>query len=169
MQTPTVDVNEILYRQIGPGGDPIYFDPSRTPAVHQSRFLPTSKDVDGLSLVRGRFRTEIWSAHRPEQPTVRFRLAELQANRLRQLAADLGFATMSYTSNADSLDVEFGEPWAHCVVVEINRIDYDNNSESKKRIKEWAMGVAKLVSIQDVIGPFHEPTSHDPYRPANPV
>lgn len=165
MPTPHVDASEVLYRQIGPGGDPIYFDPARNPPVHQSRFLPTSKDSDGLSLVRSSFRTAVWAAHRREQPAVRFRLAELQAARLRELALELGFEVLTYGSTSDRLDDEFGEPWAHCVIVEINRVDYDNNSDSKRRIKDWAMGVVKLISDQNVIGPFQEPTDRDPYRP----
>ena len=167
MPTPNVDANELLYRQIGPGGDPIYFDPARNPPVHQSRFLPTNKDTDGLSLVRSRFRTAIWSAYRPEQPAVRFRLAMLQAIRLQQLASELGFQTLTYALTADGLDDRLGEPWAHCVVVEMNRADYDKDLDAKRRIKEWAMGVAKLVTDQDVIGPFREPGDRDPYRPEN--
>lgn len=167
MPTPHVDANEILYRQIGPGGNPIYFDPTRTPAIHQSRFLPTSRDADGLSLIRSRFRTEIWSAYRVEQPTVRFRLAILRSIRLQQLAEKLGIQAMTYAPSADSLDDKFGEPWAHCVIVEINRNEYDNNSDTKKLIKEWALGVANLVTKADVIGPFLEPTDLNPYRPAN--
>lgn len=167
MPTSPVEANEGFYRQIGPGGDPIYFDPARNPPVHQSRFLPTSSDTDGLSLVWRRFRTEVWSAYRIEQPTVRFRLAVLRQLRLEQLASELGFTAMSYDSTADALDVKFGEPWAHCVATSINRVDYDNDSEAKKRIKDWAMGVARIVTSRDVIGPFHEPTDDDPYRPAD--
>jgi len=74
---------------------------------------------------------------------------------------------MTFAASADRLDERFGEPWAHCVVIEINRGVYDSNSDAKKRIKEWAMAVASLVTNQDVIGPFQEPTDHDPYRPAN--
>lgn len=169
MPTPNVDANETLYRQIGPGGNPIYVDPARTPVVHQSRFLPTTSDTDGLSFVRSRFRTEIWSAYRVEKPTVRFRLAVLQVNRLRQLALNLNYQPISYALCADALDDKFGEPLAHCVVVEINRGDYDKDSDAKKRIKEWAMGMANLVTIQDVKGPFQAPTDHDLYRPETPT
>lgn len=167
MPTPNVDANEILFRQIGPGGTPIYFDPTRTPVVHQSSFLPTSGDRDGLSLIRSRFRTDIWSAYRLEKPTVRFRLATLQANHLQRLALDLGFHKMSYVASADSLDSKFGEPWAHCVVMEINRVDCDKDLDAKKRIKEWAMGVANLITNQDVVGPFQEPCDNHPHRPWN--
>ena len=167
MPTPSIESNEVLYRQIGPGGNPIYFDPTRNPPVHHSRFLPTSNDTDGLSLIRSRFRSEIWSAYRLEQPAARFRLAALQALRIQQLASDLGFQTLSFTSTADGLDAKFGEPWAHCVVVEINRADYDTDSVVKKQIKEWAMGMANLVTNQDVVGPLHELTDDDPYRPAD--
>lgn len=167
MSTPNVDENETLYRQVGPGGNPIYFDPERTPVVHQSRFLPTSQDADGLSLIRSRFRTEVWSAYRKEQPAVRFRLAVLHAHSLQQLASESGFETLSYGLNADGLDEDHGQPWAHCVVLQINRADYDGDADAKKRIKKWAMRVATLLTQQDVIGPFDEPTSQDPYRPAN--
>ena len=165
MPTPNVDVNELLYRQIGPGGDPIYFDPERNPPVHQSRFLPTSKDADGLSLVRGRFRTEIWSAYRMEQPAVRFRLALLHASRIQHLSVNLGFQAWTLASTTDALDAKFGAPWAHCVAGEINRAAYDNDSNAKIRIKEWAMQVANLLTNQEVLGPFQEPTDVDSYRP----
>lgn len=167
MPTPNVDTDEILYRQIGPGGNPIYFDPARTPVVHQVSFLPTPSDQDGLSLIRSKFRTEVWSSHRLEKPAVRFRLATLLANRLQQLALDLGFQAMSYVVSADSLDNKFGEPWAHCVVVEINRANYDSDLDARKRIKEWAVGVSRIITSNEVIGPFHEPRDDDPYRPTN--
>ncbi len=51
MNIYNIDKKEMLYRQIGPGGDPIYFNPDRNPPIHQSRFIPTSADTDGLSLI----------------------------------------------------------------------------------------------------------------------
>jgi hypothetical protein len=165
MSTPAIDDAEILYRQIHPGGAPIYFDAARTPAISQAVFLPTSADGDGLSLLRACFRSAIWSAYRPEQPSVRFRLGQLGVLKLRQLALDLGFADLHFTATPDSLDNLHGEPWAHCVTIQINRRAYDSDREAKRRIKEWAMGVAKAVSLEAVIGPFEAPAQDSPYRP----
>lgn len=165
MTMPDVHADELLYRQIGPRGNPIYFDPARTPPVHQSRFLPANNDTDGLSFIRSRLRTEIWSAFRLENPEVRFRLAIVKSSRMQLLPSDSGFQGLSFRSTADSLDARFGAPWAHCVVPEINRASYDNDLEAKRRIKDWAMGMANLVSNRDVIGPFQEPTDADRYRP----
>lgn len=166
MPTPIVDHAEVLYRQLGPGGNPIYFDPDRTPVVHQSLFLPALRDTDGLSLIRSRFRSDIWAAYRKEQSDIRFRLAVLQASQMEQLALGVGFVSFSYGLSADALDVEHGEPWAHCVATQINRGDYDTSSDAKRRIKEWAMQVSRLLTQQSVVGPFNEPTPQDPCRPA---
>lgn len=167
MPTPAVHETEVLYRQVGENRSPIYFDPNRAPPVHRTVFIPTRKDTDGLSLIRSRFRTDIWAAYRLEQPTKRFRLARLQALSLRQLANDLGFQSLVFLATADGLDDQHGEPWAHCVVTNINRTDYDSDSDVKKRIKEWALGVANLITNDHVIGPFREPTEEDEYRPPN--
>jgi hypothetical protein len=165
MPTPDIDAAEVLFRQIGSGGNPIYFDPSRTPAIHQSRFLPTKQDIDGLSLIRSRFRTHIWAAYRPEKDSERFRLACLKVDTLRQKATQVGLSSLSFNATADSLDERFGAPWAHCVAAEINYTTYSGDSEAKKRIKEWAMKVAEMLTVDDVIGPFDKPTQSDPYRP----
>lgn len=167
MPTPYIDNTEVLYRQVGPAGNPIYYDPQRTPVVHQALFLPSNQDTDGLSLIRGRFRTDVWAAYRNEQPAVRFRLAVLQVPQMEQLASELGFESFDFGLSADGLDDEHGEPWAHCVALQINRADYDGCPEAKKRIKEWAMKTATRLTDQDIIGPFHEPTEQDPYRPAD--
>lgn len=165
MSTPPVQANESLYRQIGPGGNPIYFDPTRAQCVHRSSFLPTTQDVDGLSLIRSRFRTAIWSAHRPELPDVRFRLAVLRSVVAREVAINAGFTHLEFEPSPDTLDERFGEPWAHCTVSQINRLDYDSNQTVKRMIKEWAMGIANSVSEQVVIGPFDAPGHDDDYRP----
>lgn len=166
MPTPQVSANEILYRQIGPNGNPIYFDPNRTPLVHQSLFLPSKSDADGLSMIRGRFRTEAWSAYRMERPEVRFRLAVLQSVRLSQIAVEEGIGRLSMLSTADSLDSERGEPWAHCVAAEINWNAYHSDPAAKKRIKSWALKVADNITSREVIGPFPEPNEDTPYRPS---
>ena len=165
MPAPNVDTDEHLYRQIGPGGDPLYYEPGRNPTVHQAAFLPTSKDSGGLSLIRGRFRTEIWSAYRLERPNERFRLAVLNAHDLGQLALNEGFEVLNYRSTADGLDNRFGEPWAHCEVKEINRAEYDRDKAVRTRIKNWAMKVVEQVTNDKLSGPFELPTDDDPYRP----
>ena len=167
MPTPDVDSQEVLYRQISPNGTPIYFDPNRAPPIHQSVFLPSHQDTDGLSLIRSRFRTEIWAAYRTEKPTVRFRLANLQAGELRNFDTRLGFPSHEYRPTTDGLDERFGEPWAHCVATHINRTDYEQDSNAKRRIKEWALAVAQGLDPDAVNGPFAEPVDGVPYRPGN--
>jgi hypothetical protein len=67
MVTPGVDPSEMLYRQVGQGGNPIYYDPDRRPPLHSGLFIPAKKDTDGLSLIRSRFRSKVWSAYRVEK------------------------------------------------------------------------------------------------------
>lgn len=165
MITPIVDDAEVLYRQIKPGCNPLFYDPAKNPPVHPSLFRPTRADVDGLSMIRSLFRSDIWSAHRPNQPAVRYQLARLQAEALRRIATDKGFPVLGFTSNSDDFDVQHGEPWAHCVVNEINHNDYATLGPSKARIREWAERVAESLATHDVIGPFATPTSADSYRP----
>jgi len=167
MPTPNVDSQEVLYRQISPGGTPIYFDPGRAPLVHQAVFFPSHQDTDGLSLIRSRFRTEIWAAYRAEKPASRFRLAKLQAGDLQNVDTQVGFSNHDYRPTTDELDERFGEPWAHCVATHINRADYDQDPNAKKRIKEWALSVAQRIHRDSVSGPFPEPEDSVPYRPDN--
>jgi len=165
MARPTVEPEETLDRQIGPGGDPIWFDPDRQPPVYHAAFLPSAQDHDGLSLIRSRFRTEIWAAYRPEQPEQRFRLARLPVRQLVERARQAGFPDLHFNPSPDQLDREHGEPWAHCVASQINRVDYDGDKETKMRIKQWARNVAETLPIGGIEGPFDRPSGADPYRP----
>lgn len=167
MQTPYVDESELLLRQLGPAANPIYFDAARKPPVHQAAFLPSRKDADGLSFIRGVFRSDVWAAYRSEQPTVRFRLARMEASSLNQVADDCGIEGFNFQPTPDELDNQNGPPWGHCVATKINRRDYDADDAAKRRIKEWALGVANLFAVHDVIGPFEAPTQNDQYRPPN--
>ncbi len=117
MPTPSVVENEVLFRQVPPGGNPIYFDPS-------------------------------------------------QNQHLRRIARDCGIYALSYLPTPDELDNQHGVPRAHCVITEINRTDYDSDTTAKKRIKEWALGVADFLGENDIVGPFEKPADHDHYRPA---
>ena len=166
MATPPVEMSEVLYRQVGPGGNPIYFDPTRTRPIHSALFLPSPNDTDGLSLIRAGHRTRIWSASRPESPTIRYRLVCITASDVARHARTIGFADVNFDLNPDTLDQRFGEPQAHCVVREINRTTYDKDAQAKRRIKEWALAMSSHISQADVIGPFAGPTDADPYRPA---
>lgn len=165
MSTPSIGPEDVMYRQIGRGGNPIYYDAARNPPVHQSLFLPTGSDIDGLSLIQGKLRSQIWAAYRLEQPTTRFRLAALKVQSIQQNASSAGFGTLSFECSPDGLDNDQGEPWAHCVATEINRTAYDKDVDAKKKIKQWAMFVASGISQSDVLGPFAEPTDDDAYRP----
>jgi hypothetical protein len=165
MPTPAVDENEMLFRQVKSGGDPPFFDSVRKPVVHRTVFLPSNDDADRLSFIRSRFRSPGWSAYRPEKPCVRFRLACLRIPDLLQVADDCGIQQLNYQTTPDGLDERHGEPWAHGVIAEINRTDYDSDQDAKKRMKEWALGVADRLAKTDVIGPFQEPRDCDQYRP----
>ena len=123
MTTPDVQPAETLYRQVGPGGNPIYYDPDHEPPLHDSLFIPNNADTDGLSLTRSRFRAQVWAAFRVEQPDTRFRLARTQASFLVEIAESVGLPSLNFDPSPDNLDHRFGEPWAHCVGREINRTD----------------------------------------------
>lgn len=155
----------MVYRQVGPGGNPIYFDPNRSPVLYQSLFLPGRDDQDGLSLIRARYRSDIWSAFRPQNPAVRYRLARLIAGDAESIAKTVGIDDLHFDPTPDLLDEQHGEPWAHCVLREINRAIYDTDADAKDRIKEWALMMAKHVAESDVAGPFVAPTAADAYRP----
>lgn len=165
MPTPDVESDEVLYRQISPGGTPIYFDPNRTPRVHSAALIPSHQDADGLSLIRSRYRSVIWAAYRAEKPTVRFLLASLPFGELSHLDTKREFLNPKYLPTTDGLDERFGEPWAHCVATHINRTDYDNDRNLKVRIKEWALAVANGIATDAIFGPFDEPDDRVPYRP----
>ena len=165
MPTPPVTNDETLYRQIGVGGNPIYFDPSRQPPIHRSLFLPSPNDSDGLSLIRARFRAAAWAAFRVEHPEVRYRLAQLLAAELEHHGQNVGFSDFPIESTSDALDDKHGPPFAHCVAIRINRVDYDSNAEKKKLIKEWALRVSDCLTRTAIIGPFAMPVDGDAYRP----
>jgi hypothetical protein len=170
--TPPVEANEIVVRQIKEGGgQPLFFDATQAspPVVHRSLFLPSPKDVDGLSMIRLRYRGEAWAAYRSETPDQRYRLARLLPSSLIECARAAGIEWLHFNPAPDDLDREHGQPWAHCNVQEINRRDYDNKSDpaAKMRIMTWADKVSKLVALADVSNPYPAPGPQaDSYRPA---
>lgn len=166
-ETPPVEADETLYRQIGPGGNPIWFDPDRMPPVFHVAFIPSNDDHDGLSLIRARFRSRPWAAHRLKNPNTQYRLAQLVAQHLSNLAVEAGLTPLEFRPTEDELDAQYGEPWAHCVVVQINRRDYDDKTKPqvKAAIKSWAQQVAGSLALGNIEGPFNPPTDADPHRP----
>ena len=118
-------------------------------------------------MIRKRYRTEIWTAYRLEQPTIRFLLAHLVASELNRISNEGPIPSLTYEPSPDGLDDVYGEPWAHCCITEINRTVYDADPDAKKRIKEWALQVSDRLSRDSIIGPFPEPTDADPYRPTS--
>lgn len=167
MPTPPVALLEVLYRQLGPGGDPLFYDPTRQPPIHSALFLPGKKDTDGLSLIRASYRTEIWSGTRIENPDIRYRLAKLTAEQLSKIAQNTSLGSVSYDITPDAIDERFGEPFAHCSVPEVNRTAYDANRSAKRGIKEWAVAIANALTEDELIGPFQAPTDQDnPHPPA---
>ena len=169
--TPPIVATEIVVRQIPEGrGQPLFFDTTRAtpPIVHSSLFLPSRSDVDGLSLIRLRHRAEVWAAFRAETPDQLYRLARLLPSVLNDCARAAGIELLNFTPSPDALDHEHGEPWAHCVAAEINRVAYDDRADpdAKKRIKTWAAKVSTLVALEDVTGPYPRPEpALDRYRP----
>lgn len=167
--TPEVDFTETLCRQVKEGGgQPLFFDESRypKPVLNRALFLPNRQDVDGLSLIRLRFRTERWAAFRPTTPDQRFLLARLNPEMLAQCGAEAGLDSLTIEPDPDALDDEHGEPWAHCVVREINVVAYKENPEARKQISSWANLVSTRVAREDVSGPYDPPVAGtDPYRP----
>jgi len=156
MKTPPVGQQETLLRQISPGGDPVYFDPTRIESpVDKAVFLPSPDDSDGLSVIRNQFRSLARASRRKEKPGAKFHIASINVLELQNTARDAGFSVLSFCVNADAFDADFGEPWAHCTITEINRIDYDGNREAKIRIKEFARLVAKQITALRVISPTH--------------
>jgi|GEM_PF-626927 len=165
MPTPAVTSTELLYRQVGPGGNPLFFDESRASVLHQSLFTPTDNDSDGLSLIRSIYRSEVWAAHRIENPSAQFRLARSIADDLIRIATSVGFSALNFDISPDGLDNLHGEPFAHCTIREINRTDYNASHTQKKRIKEWAFAVVSRLTKSDISAHYSIPMTSDAYRP----
>lgn len=166
MATPPVEPNEELYRQVAPGvGTPVYFDPERNPPLYSQVFAPSSSDIDGLSLVRARLRSEEWAAYRPERDDVRYFLIILDQIMI-ECAAEAGFSEFPLLPSPDALDDQFGEPWAHCIAAAINRTAYNSDTEARKRIKGWAKKLEHAIGLERIVGPFAKPTDPDTYRPS---
>ncbi len=158
--------NERFYRQVGRGGNPTYYEEGRGPSIHSSVFLPNRCDIDGLSIISCQYRRHIWAAFRKENPDERYRLIVLEYGLINSIAHEVGLGDLHVTPTPDSLDCDFGEPWAHCIIQEINRQVYDKDVEIKKKIKSWAQLVANNIQSPSVIGPFAKPEPGvDQYRP----
>jgi hypothetical protein len=170
-RTPPVNATEVLVRQVKEGGgNPLFFDTTRAPqpVLDRSLFIPQANDTDGLSLIRLRYRTEVWAAFRKETPDQRYRLARLLPSTLMQCARIAGVEWLNFTPSPDELDREHGEPWAHCVAKEINIVAYKDagDPDAKKRIRTWAEQVSRLVAAADITGPYPPPNPvNDSYRP----
>jgi hypothetical protein len=167
IDTPPVEAEENLLRQLSPDTNPLWFDPDRCPSVHHAAFIPSKRDHDGLSLIRARFRSRLWAAYRLNKPETRYRLAPRTVNLLIELAVEAGFPTLTLKPTEDDLDARHGEPWAHCVAMQINRRDYDDRTNKRMRacIKSWARLVATSLTADIIEGPFDPPTDSTPYRP----
>lgn len=163
--TPDVDANELVFRQVGPGGNPLWFDPDRPIPLYHALLLPSSDDTDGLSLIRERFRSKVWAAFRPHRNNVNFRLIVLKVKSLQDHAVAMQMSEFNLMASPDALDDVHGHPWAHCVAVQINRKDYDTLPHVRKQIKAWARQVSSSLQLVCVTEPFESPSSDDPYRP----
>lgn len=165
--TPLPEDNENVARQLPPGGSPKIVDFGNSTPVHSSIFIPTDRDVDGLSMIRLRFRSKEWASHRREKPNVAFMLAIKKLSDLSSIAISAGFESFDFSPSPDALDREYGEPWAHFVASQINRRDYDNKIGEKAKIKTWAKLVCQAISIQEIISPPNQPLSSFEYRPCS--
>ncbi len=165
--TPDIQDTEFLLRQLSTLGEPPIFDAGRSPPIHMSAFLPSSADVDGLSLLRKQYRALIWAAYRPQKPSQRFLLTESTSAEFRSFATRAHLPALTFSPCPDALDDIHGEPWAHCIVPEINIRDYRDRDKKalKKQIKNWAVAIANRLSQAPIHGPFPEPDHSDPYRP----
>ncbi len=162
-----VAFDEPLYRQVLPNaGTPLYLDRSLAPPVHHALFRPTKNDVDGLSLLRSKYRSQVWCGQRPGQLGNCYCLINLQSNELSRIAEACGLGPITFTVSPDDFDRRFREPYAHCVAKEINHTEYISNDAAKKRMKNWAIEVSRSITIDCVIGPFHQLTAEDSYRPS---
>ncbi|MFM8582837.1 MAG: hypothetical protein ACKOFW_15210 [Planctomycetaceae bacterium] len=164
VETPAAPLagDEVLYRQVGPGGNPVFYEPGREPPLDYTLFLPSRADLDGLSLIRQAHRAPVWAAFRPEQPAVRFRLAIVSLTLLQAIDAETGLTAARYQATPDTLDAERGEPWGHAIAAHINRPAYERD---KSLLKSWARRVTCLIRHSSISGPFALPTVHDAYRP----
>ena len=165
MSTPPVNAAEVIFRQIGPGGTPIYFDPNRSPPLH---FAPLPARVkrfgrtvaDSISFSHGNLvGISRGSSGRSLSPCTRC-CRESRRNSPRQRHRSVEVSTQVPMR----LDVQNGSPWAHCVAREINRTQYDADNVAKRRMKEWALAMADHIQPAEIIGPFQRPTQADPYR-----
>lgn len=165
LSTPTFDEGEIAFRQIPPGGSPVFYCDGRVPPVHRSLFLPSARDHDGLSMCRNRFRAITWCAFRVEKSETRFQLARVTIGQLNRACHEVGIADARLQATPDELDRQHGEPWAHFVVGAINRLEYETSEIAKKAIKEWALQMAEWIGESEILGPFRIPNEDDSYRP----
>jgi hypothetical protein len=164
--TPDVESSEILARQIKDGaGEPIWFDPSRTPPLAWQLFRPTNSDGEGLSMIRLRHRSEPWAAYRPTQPDIRFRLARMIVDDLGLIAISVGIGGFGVKTDPDELDNEHGEPWAHVLLSAINRKAYDADAAQKLKIINWLKAVAAAIPLLEITDLFDRPGAGILYRP----
>jgi len=153
-----------VYRQLISGGNPLWFDSSKTPPVSHAAFLPSSEDTDGLSLIDMSLRSEVWAAHRVESPKTQRRVAVLDVSEIERIATDFKL-THKLICDRDELDKLFGEPIAHCLATYINRSDYDSKNEAKIKIKSWARTVASKIAKENISDVQPLPTVYHCYRP----
>ncbi len=159
-------VERHVYRQMNPrgGSNPPFYN-GRTGEIGWTLFLPNKCDTSGLSFIWKHLRSELWAAYRPERVDVRFMLIRLNASALDSEEPKL--ISRGYRNSPDSLDDRFGEPWAHCELLSVNRTDYDADINKAALIQGWAKRVAAKITPSQISGPFPKPTAADEasYRP----
>ena len=153
-----------VYRQLILGGDPLWYDSSKSPPISHAAFLPSSEDTDGLSLIDTSLRSVVWAAHRVEAPKTQRRVAELDVSEIERIATEFNLSH-ELICDQDELDKLFGEPIAHCLATYINRSDYDSKKEAKKKMKSWAKTVASKIANENISEVQPLPSIHHCYRP----
>jgi len=161
--TPPIHSTEVVFRQLR-SAVVVAAESPDDPNRFYSEFLPSSGDSDGLSMLRAAYRTPVWCAYRKAKPDERYRLFRFTFGEL-ELAA-VGWS-LTAKVDPDDLDDEFGEPFAHFVLPEVNKPDYKNNPEARARIKTWARQVLRLISAASMVPPPSTAPVRgtDPHRP----
>lgn len=123
-----------VYRQLITGGQPLWYDTTKTPPVSSAAFIPSSQDTDGLSLIDCSSRSKVWAAHRVEAPTTTTYVAELEVSDIEKIATEAKLVH-ELSCDPDRLDTLFGLPISHwiCWSVQANRGRCSASSSSLRR------------------------------------
>lgn len=138
--TDPVMPDEHLYRRISLNANPPGLSDDRV--VLQQAFLPRKNDVDGISLVRAKYRSANEAALPPNSTHREYVVAVVKA-------ADLESLGLTLDVTPDDIDIELGTH-AHVSVREMNAANYKS-----PEVKDWARQIAEH-HVLEVLGPFEQ-------------